>query len=394
LEITEDISSADIEAAPYTRTSRIRFAPDPEYVDQALALLRESSRPLVYAGRGALYAKASEELRTFIEAYSLPVMTTLPGKGAISEDHPFCLGLGGYPRAAYSTGPAKKYAEEADLILALGCSFRQHATSRWLPKPANTRLIQVDVDPAELHKNYRADLAILSDIKLFLQAMLRKAPEVIGGWRQGTGEEIAGEIQGVKTKWLDSWKERLTTDEIPMNPYRVCWDLGHILDRRNTILLHDAGTARVYIAHHYETLFPLGFIGFGGTSSMGWSTPAAMGAKLAHPDKVVVNVTGDGSFGMTGMEIETAARHGIRTLTIILNNQSLNATRQTQHGRFEGREIGIALGGDYARLAQALGGYGERVAKPEDLKSAVTRAINHPGPAVLDVMVKPLEPRP
>ena len=394
LEITEDISAADIEAAPYTRTSRIRFAPDPEYVDQALALLRESNRPLVYAGRGALYAKASEELRTFIEAYSLPVMTTLPGKGVVPEDHPFCLGLGGYPRAAYSTGPAKKYAEEADLILALGCSFRQHATSRWLPKPANTRLIQVDVDPAELHKNYRADLAILSDVKLFLQAMLRKAPEVIGRWRQGTGKEIAGEIRGVKTKWLDSWKERLTTDEIPMNPYRVCWDLGHILDRHSTIMLHDAGTARAYIAHHYETLFPLGFIGFGGTSSMGWSTPAAMGAKLAHPDKVVVNVTGDGSFGMTGMEIETAARHGIRTLTIILNNQSLNATRQTQHGRFEGREIGIVLGGDYATLAQALGGYGERVAKPEDLKGAVTRALNHPGPAVLDVLVKPLEPRP
>ncbi len=127
---------------------------------------------------------------------------------------------------------------------------------------------------------------------------------------------------------------------------------------------------------------------------MGWSTPAAMGAKLAYPDKVVVNVTGDGAFGMTGMEIETAARHGIRTVTIILNNGSLNATRQTQHGRFGGREIGIALGGDYAKLAQALGGYGERVEHPDILKEAIPRALNQPGPAVLDVLVKPLEPRP
>ena len=393
LEITEDISSAELELPPYTATRRLRSAPDPEDVEKSLSLMQKSLHPLVYVGHGALYSRAAASLKTLIETYAIPVMSTLAGKGAIPEDHPLCLGLGGYPQAVYSTGPAKQYAQEADLVISLGCSFRQHATSRWRPKPAESRLIQVDVDPAELQKNYQADVAVLSDVELFLQALLKKAPHVLEQWRQGRREKISQEIGEAKARWLDSWKERLTSNEVPMNPYRVCWDLAHLIDRRNTILLHDAGTARVYIAHHYETLFPNGFLGFGGTSSMGWSTPAAMGVKLAHPDKVVVNVTGDGAFGMTGMEIETAARNKIRTVTVILNNQSLNATREGQQKRFQGREIGIALGGDYAALARALGAYGQRVEQPEDLPGALAGALNHPGPAVLDIQIKPLEPR-
>jgi thiamine pyrophosphate-dependent acetolactate synthase large subunit-like protein len=394
IEIPQDISMAEFDFSPYRKTRRVRFGPDPEDVDKVLELMQESQRPLVYVGRGGLWAGATEELVTLAETYALPVMATLVAKGVMPEDHPLCLGLGGYPRAVYSTGPARKYAEEADLVLALGCSFRQHATSGWLPKPPQARLIQVDVDPAELHKNYPADLVILSDIKLFLQALLRQAPHSLGGWRESMARTVAEEIQQQKGQWLDSWKERLTSDEVPMNPYRVCWELGHCLDRRNTILLHDAGVTRAYVSHHYEALFPNGFLGFGGTSAMGWSIPAAMGAKLAHPEKTVVNVTGDGSFGLTGMEIETAARHGIRTLTVILNNASLGASRETQVDRFKGREIGISQGGDYAALARALGAYGERVEQPRDLETAVGRAMAHPGPAVLEIIVKPLEPRP
>jgi acetolactate synthase-1/2/3 large subunit len=394
LEIPEDILMADIEDAPYFKSRRIRFAADPDDVGQALSLLRESSRPLIYAGRGALSADASDELKTLAETFALPVMTSLVAKGVIPEDHPLCLGLGGYPRAVYGTPLAGKYAQEADLVLALGCSFRQFATSLWLTKPAAARMIQVDVDAAELHKNYRADLAVLSDVKLFLQALLQKAPEDLGQWRRGMTAAVAEEIRGLKNQWLDSWMPRLTSDEIPLNPYRVCWDLSRLLDRRNTILLHDAGTTRAYISHHYETLFPLGFLGFGNTSAMGWSTPAAMGAKLAHPGKTVVNVTGDGSFGMTGLEIETAVRNHLPIITIILNNQSLNASRERQRSRFKDREIGICQGGDYAAMAKALGACGERVERPDYLQAAITRALKHQGPVVLDVIVKPLEPRP
>jgi len=394
LEVSEDILTDEIERTPYRRTRRVRFGPDASDVDSALALMRESRRPLVYAGRGALSAGATEELKTLVETYSIPFMTSLMAKGAVPEDHPLCLGLGGYPRALYSTAPAQRYAEEADLVIALGCSFPQLATSNWLPKPAETHVIQVDVDPAELQKNYLADVTVLSDAKLFLQALLHKAPEVLGRWRREEGPTALEGVRVSKARWLDSWKPRLTSDEVPMNPFRVSWELGRLLDRHNTILLHDAGTTRAYISHHYETLFPKGFIGFGNTSAMGWSTPAAMGVKLGHPGKTVVNVIGDGSFGMTGMEIETAARNDIRTVTVIFNNQCLNATRDRQLRRFGKREIGILLGGDYAGLARALGAYGERVERPDDLKTTLDRALSHPGPAVLEVIVKPLEPRP
>ena len=373
---------------------RVRFGPDPYDIDKLLELMRESKRPLIYVGRGALWSQATEDLVRVAEAYALPVMATLPAKGAMPEDHPLCLGLGGYPRAVYSTGQAKKFAEDADLVIALGCSFRQHATSSWLPKPAHAKLVQVDIDPAELHKNYTADLVMLSDIKLFLQALLQQGTQKLSGWRKGMNGVVAEEISELKKQWMDSWNPRLTSEEVPINPYRACWDLTNCLDRRNTMLLHDAGVTRAYVSHHYEALFPNGFIGFGGTSAMGWSTPAALGAKLGNPDKTVVNVTGDGSFGLTGMEIETAARNDIRTLTVILNNESLGASRETLQERFNGHEIGISLRGDYAAVARALGAYGERVEQPRDLPPAVGRALAHPGPSLLEIGVKPLEPRP
>jgi len=293
IEIPQDISMAQADIPPYTQMRRVRFGPDPYDIDKLIELMRESKRPLIYVGRGALWSRATEDLVKVAEAYALPVMATLPAKGAMPEDHPLCLGLGGYPRAVYSTGQSKKFAEDADLVIALGCSFRQHATSSWLPKPAHAKLVQVDIDPAELHKNYPADLVMLSDIKLFLQALLQQGTQKLSGWRKGMSGVVSEEIGELKKIWMDSWNSRLTSEEVPINPYRACWDLTKGLDRRNTVLLHDAGVTRAYVSHHYEALFPNGFIGFGGTSAMGWSTPAALGAKLGNPDKTVVNVTGD-----------------------------------------------------------------------------------------------------
>ena len=394
VEMPQDISMAQAEIPPYHKTRRVRFGPDPDDVDKLIELLQDAKKPLIYVGRGALWSRATEALVQVAESYALPVMATLPAKGAMPEDHPLCLGLGGYPRAVYSTGQSRKFAEEADLVIALGCSFRQHATSSWLPKPAHAKLVQVDIDAAELHKNYPADLVILSDIQLFLRAWLQQGKVKLGNYRHGMVTDVAAEIKELKSQWLDSWNLRLTSDELPMNPYRACWDLTHQLDAKKTVLLHDAGVTRAYVSHHYEALNPLGFIGFGGTSAMGWSTPAALGAKLGNPDKTVVNFTGDGSFGMTGMEIETAARHDIRTLTVILNNESLGASRETLQERFHGHEIGISLRGDYAGVARALGAFAERIQKPEEIRPALSRALAHHGPALLEIAVKPLEPRP
>jgi len=196
IEVPQDISMAQADLPPYQKTRRVRYGPDPDDVDKLIELLQGAKQPLIYAGRGALWSRATDDLVKLSETYALPVMATLPAKGAMPEDHPLCLGLGGYPRAVYSTGQSKKFAEEADLVIALGCSFRQHATSSWLPKPAHAKLVQVDIDPAELHKNYAADLVILSDIKLFLQALLQQGTQKLGGWRKGMNGVVAEEIGG------------------------------------------------------------------------------------------------------------------------------------------------------------------------------------------------------
>src|SRR5919108_3132597 len=191
IEVSQYISMAQAELPPYQQTRRVRFGPDPDDIDKLIELLEQAKQPLIYVGRGALWSRATDALVRVAEAYALPVMATLPAKGAMPEDHPLRLGLGGYPRAVYSTAAARKFAEDADLVIALGCAFRQHATSSWLPKPANAKLVQVDVDPAELHKNYAADLVVLSDIQLFLRALLKQAAPKLGGWREGMAAEVS-----------------------------------------------------------------------------------------------------------------------------------------------------------------------------------------------------------
>ncbi|MGZ9243893.1 MAG: thiamine pyrophosphate-binding protein, partial [Candidatus Binatia bacterium] len=218
IEVPQDISIAQAEIPPYFKTRRVRFGPDPDDVDKLIELLQGAKRPLIYVGRGALWSGATDALVQVAETYALPVMATLPAKGAMPEDHPLCLGLGGYPRAVYSTGQSRKFAEEADLVIALGCSFRQHATSSWLPKPAHAKLVQVDIDAAELHKNYPADLVVLSDIQLFLRALLSQGKEKLAVYRNGMAADVAAEIKELKNKWLASWNPRLTSDEVPMNP--------------------------------------------------------------------------------------------------------------------------------------------------------------------------------
>ena len=193
-------------------------------------------------------------------------------------------------------------------------------------------------------------------------------------------------VKKLKQEWLAEWKPKLTSEEVPINPYRVTWDLMCAVDREKTIVLHDSGNSRGQVSHHYESLIPRGYLGMGGQSAMGWSLGAAMGAKLARPDLLVVNVMGDGAFGMTGLDIETAVRHEIPFICIIINNRVLGITKLYQQ-----RPHMVDLGGDYAKVAEGLGAYGERVEKPTEVIPAIERAkraLEEGKPAVLDIIIK------
>ncbi len=364
---------------------RICAGADPVAVERAAELLVRAKSPVLYAGAGVLFAQASEELRILAEMLSTPVMTTLNGKSVFPENHPLALGMGGYPRGIFGTKPAAVFARKADVVFAIGNSFKRPATQE-LPIPRGVKLIHSGADEFDLNKMYQADVAILGDAKLVLQAMVEAVKSIAKKSQLGVKRSVTAEIKKVKEQWLAEWKPKLTSDEVPINPYRVTWDLMRAVDREKTIVLHDSGNSRGQVSHHYEALVPRGYLGMGGQSEMGWSLGAAMGARLARPDMLVVNVMGDGAFGMTGLDIETAVRNEIPIICIVINNSVLGITKL-----FQKRPHRVELGGDYAKVAEGLGAFGERVEQPAEIIPAIERAkraVREGKPAVLDVIIK------
>jgi len=226
-------------------------------------------------------------------------------------------------------------------------------------------------------------VGIVGDAQMVLAQMGEEVRKQKGGSGLPANPSLIDEIRRVKTEWLKEWMPKLTSDEVPINPYRVIWELRNTLDRKNTIITHDSGWPRDALAPFWETPAPRGYIGWGHHSTMGFSLGASLGAKLAEPGKTVVQFTGDGSFGMVGMDWEAAARNKIPILTVLINNKGLGHY-------FHDTPATAALGGNYAKIAEALGGYGERIEKVEDIVPAIKRGleVTQGGrPALLEFMI-------
>ena len=266
-----------------------------------------AKRPVIYVGAGVLKAGATAELVRLAELLSIPVMTTLPGKSAFPENHPLSLGLGGFPISQLGTPHSLQFSADADLVLALGNSFGDQAT-RAKSWPRGVKLIHQNLDYADINQQYQADVALVGDARLALNDLVAAVEDRLPKAGRGRKPEVVASIAKAKQAWLDAWLPKLTSNEVPLNPFRVTWDFMHAVDRQNTLVTHDAGAVRGHSCHHYEAIIPHGFVGFGTQSEMGWSLGAAMGIKLAHPDKLVADFIGDGSFGMVGLDLETAVR--------------------------------------------------------------------------------------
>ena len=204
------------------------------------------------------------------------------------------------------------------------------------------------------------------------------------------GSAIQAQVVAVKKAWLDEWMSRLTSDDAPISPYRVIHEMNNVFDRRNTIVTHDAGNPRDQILPFYEAVSPRGYLGWGKSTHLGWGYGLMMGAKLAAPDKLTVNFMGDAAFGMVGMEVETAARERIGLLTVLVNNQGMAGYPRGYPTAVT--EFGFAqLTGQYAKMAETLGGYGERVEQAAEVGPALERAskIAMDGrPALLEIMTR------
>ena len=368
IEIPTDIYTEEFEEPlTYTPGLATRFGPDPDAVKQATEVLLNAKNPLIYAGQGVHYAEAWPQLKRLAELLACPVTTSLEGKSAFPEDHPLALGSGGraIPRTVH------EYLQNADVIFGIGCSFTETGFGLTIPK--GKTIIHNTVDPVDVNKDVIAQHALIGDSGLTLDAMLEIVEDSLGGvTRDATA--VAADIAKMKADWLAEWMPKLTSDDAPLSPYRVLWDLAKTVDPYNTIITHDAGSPRDQLSPFWVSRQPLSYIGWGKTTQLGYGLGLAMGAKLARPDQLCINVWGDAAIGFTGMDFETAVRERIPILSILLNNFSMAIEldiMKVSTEKFRSTDIS----GNYAAMAQAFGGYGERVTEPRDIIPAIQRGI-------------------
>jgi len=361
--VNEDVPDALIEAyRPVKATSAGANVRD---VEAAARVLRDARRPVIHAGQGVLYAEAWAELRELAELLEAPVMTTMEAKSAFPEDHALALGTGG-PSV---TGPTLHYLREADVVFGIGCSFTRHGMAASLP--AGKTIIHATNDERDLNKNYVADHPLLGDARLVLRQFL-EAVKSQGGRPRGR-ESVRAELERVRAAWLTEWKAILESPEVPLNPYRVITEFMRTIDPRDAIVTHDSGSPRDQLLPFYRAVSPRTYLGWGKSHALGTGLGLAIGAKLAVPDKFCVNFMGDAAFGMTGLDFETAVRGGAPICTVVLNNSAMAIEIPhlvVSHDKYGARDIG----GNYADMGRAMGGWSERVEKPGDIAGAFARA--------------------
>jgi len=366
VEIPSDLFAEDLPIPlVYEPAIRARYGPDRTDIARAASALVEAKAPVIYAGQGIHYARAWEPLRRLAEWLGAPVATSLQGKSAFPETHPLSLGAGGHsfpPMVPHFLG-------QADWIFGAGCSFTE--TYFGVAMPKGKKFIHATLDPDHLNKDVRADIGLIGDAKLCLESLSVEVERLLGKPR---APEIAEKIGAMRNAWLNQWMAKLTSEDVPLSPYRVLWDLQHTVDVANTIITHDAGSPRDQLAPFWRTTEPLSYIGWGKTTQLGYGLGLTMGAKLVHPEKLCINVWGDAAIGFTGMDFETAVRERIPILSILLNNFSMAMELPIMPVSTE-KYRSTDISGDYAAMARAFGGYGERVTEPDEIVPALRRGI-------------------
>ena len=368
LEVPLDVWNEDVpESWTYVPSFKSRSGPDPASVAEAAKVLAKAERPVIYAGQGVHYAKAWDDLKALAEAWNIPVTTSIEGKSAFPENHPLSLGSGG--RA--NPRPVKTFLNEADVILGIGCSFA--LTGFGVSMPPGKTIIHATLDPMDLNKDVPAQYGLIGDAQLTLQA-LSAALEKEDKAKAAARAEVPKRIAAIREQWLGEWMPKLTNNSAPINPYRVLWELNRLVDKTKTIITHDAGSPRDQTTPFWEAITPLSYIGWGKTTQLGYGLGLAMGAKLAKPDHLCINVWGDAAIGFTGMDFETCARERIPILSILFNNFSMAIeipimpVSQAKYGSTD-------ISGHYADMAKAFGCYGERITDPNDIVAALQRGI-------------------
>ncbi len=370
LEIPADVATAEVDPSVldgYRPMDAARSAADERDVERAARALLDAKRPVILAGQGALYAEATGELEELAETLQVPAMTTMAGKSAFPERHPLALGS----VSGVMNGAAYRFLRDADLVFAVGTSLTRHGMVTTIP--TGKTLIHSTNDPVDIGKDYHADHPLLGDARLVLRQMIDCCRDLLGDAPRRPSGAVAEEIASARAEWLAEWTPKLTSDETPITPYRVIWEFMDLVDSDEAIVTHDSGSPRDQLMPFYRAGGPRTYLGWGKSHQLGTGLGLNIGAKLAHPDKFVVNFMGDAAFGMTGLDFETAVRSNIPILTVVFNNSTMaieTAAMAASHSLYGTRD----LGGAYADMARSMGGWAERVTDPSEVGPAILHA--------------------
>ncbi len=382
-------------APPRTVTRTINGAQgNPQALTKALDMLLAAERPVIIAGQGVLLAEAAPALQTFANLTGIPVVTSPNGKGAIDERHALAFGSIGR-NGTYAANDATKHA---DVILALGFTFDDRATSAWLDgytlSIPPSRLIQIDIDPTELGRNYPAELPILGCARAslaFLNDMLLDQTDTLPTGR----EPWLNRLRHGREVWQTYQGGLATSDQVPLRPERLMRALSRALPD-NAIIASDVGVHHNWIIQLFDTLRPRQLIHSWGFAAMGFATSGILGAKLAAPDRPCVAVVGDGSFLMTPHALATAVEYDIPVVWVVWNNQGYCSIRDIQHGMFAGRELATSFQNDgsrapyspdFAALARSFGVASHTVTHAGEVEDAIGTAIAANRPYLIEVPV-------
>ena len=362
----------------FRRLPAFRPEPDAASVAAAATALAAAERPVIVAGGGVIASEAWTELVELAEKRSIPVATSLNGKGAIAADHPLSVGTCGL----YSRSSANRVVGSADLVLFVGSQTGGQVTNNWTVPPVGTPVIQIDVEPQELGRNYPNALGLLGDARVTLRRL-------IDALRPGApAEQWLSETRMAVEEYRADVAEHRASDAVPVRPERVIQEMEAALPE-DTLLVSDTGHSGIWTGAMMD-LDRSGRTYVRAAGSLGWGLPAAIGVKCAVPDRPVVCFTGDGGFWYHFGELETAVRYGIATVTVVNNNSSMNQETRGIEMAYDGNPPSYELmtfnDVDFARLAEDLGCFGARVEEPGQIRPALEAALACGRPAVVDVV--------
>ena len=395
LSVPVDVQKAEIDSAWQSVPESLRAARfvDEGALDRAVGLLNtaDNQKVIVLAGPGVLHARGAEALRAFAERFDIPVATTLSGKGLIPESHPLALGVFGYGGSRWAIDAIR--SEDTEILLVIGSGLSQRDTMQWDPKMLPSKaLIQIDADPLIIGRTWAGELAVVAHAGEALQRLV--AMSDAAGLEAGRAERRAFLAQ-IRARGPNQYQlEDTRSEAVPMHPARVVAELRAAFPD-DGVLCVDSGAHRAWFAEYWDVREPGTHYSLTNLGPMGGAIPLGIGAKLARPEQPLMVATGDGCMLMHGMEVHTAAREHVPLVIALMNNRSYGNIyyRASRMGPGPERLTDIP-GIDWVAFARSMGGDGERVERPGEIATAVSRALRAGGPYLLDLHTDKTYPTP